>query len=51
MEVAVSEHFKFQNNQIAYRFVHRVGGLPWINGAITLQDGTTTVSPFVGLSV
>ena len=51
MEVAVSEHFKFQNNQIAYRFVHRVGGLPWINGAITLQDTTTTVSPFVGLGV
>jgi HK97 family phage major capsid protein len=51
MEVAVSEHFKFQNNQIAYRFVHRVGGLPWINGAITLSDTTTTVSPFVGLGV
>lgn len=51
MEIATSEHFKFQNNQVAYRFIHRVGGLPWINGAITLQDTTTTVSPFVGLSV
>jgi HK97 family phage major capsid protein len=51
LEIAVSEHFKFQNNQIAYRFVHRVGGLPWLNSYITLQDTSTTVSPFVYLKV
>lgn len=51
MEVAASEHYKFRNNQIAFRFVHKVGGRPWLNSAITLEDGTTTVSPFVALQV
>jgi HK97 family phage major capsid protein len=51
MEIAVSEHFKFQTNQIAYRFVHRVAGMPWLNSAITLADASTTVSPFVYLTV
>ena len=45
MEVAASEHFKFKNNMMAYRFVHRVGGMPWMNNALTLEDGSTTVSP------
>lgn len=51
LEIAVSEHFKFQTNQIAYRFVHRVGGMPWMNSYITLADASTTVSPFVFLKV
>jgi HK97 family phage major capsid protein len=51
MEVATSEHYKFATNQIAYRFVHRVGGMPWLNAAITLADASTTVSPFVALQV
>jgi HK97 family phage major capsid protein len=51
LEIAVSEHFKFQNNQIAYRFVHRVGGMPWINSSITLADASTTNSPFVYLTI
>jgi len=51
MEVAASEHFKFQNNMMAYRFVHSVGGMPWLNSYVTLEDGSTTVSPFVSLAV
>ena len=51
MEVATSEHFKFSTNQIAFRFVHRVGGMPWLNAPITLSDASTTVSPFVSLAI
>jgi HK97 family phage major capsid protein len=51
LEIAVSDQFKFQTNQIAYRFVHRVGGMPWLNSTITLADASTTVSPFVYLTV
>jgi HK97 family phage major capsid protein len=51
MEIAASEHFKFQNNQMAYRIVHRVAGMPWLPSSITLADASTTVSPFVYLTV
>lgn len=51
MEVAASTDFKFGSNKVAYRFIHRVGGMPWMNNAITLEDGTTTVSPFVSLAI
>jgi HK97 family phage major capsid protein len=51
MEVAASEHYKFINNQIVYRFVHHVAGKPWMNNAITLSDASTTVSPFVYLTI
>jgi HK97 family phage major capsid protein len=51
LEIAASEHFKFQNNMMSYRFVHRVGGMPWMNSYITLADASTTVSPFVYLTV
>ena len=40
-----AEYFKY--DQISWRMVHRVDGRPWLNTPITLQDGTTTVSPFV----
>lgn len=51
MELAASEHFKFGTNQIVYRFIHRVGGMPWMDSPITLSDASTTVSPFVMLNV
>jgi HK97 family phage major capsid protein len=51
MEIAVSEHYKFRNNVVCYRIIHRVAGMPWLNDAITLSDASTTVSPFVGLQV
>ena len=37
IEIAYSEHFKFQNNQGAWRFVARVDGQPWVRSAITLS--------------
>lgn len=51
MEVATSEHFKFQTNRVAFRLIHYVAGAPWPASALTLDDGSTTVSPFVVLGV
>ena len=40
-----AEYFKY--DQISWRMVHRVDGRPWLNTPFTLQDGTSTISPFV----
>jgi HK97 family phage major capsid protein len=50
LEVAASEHVNFLANQMTWRFVQRVDGRPWLENAITLQDASTTVSPFVVLN-
>jgi len=50
IEVAASEHALFLNNQMAWRFIKRVDGQPWLDSYITYQDGSTTVSPFVKLN-
>jgi HK97 family phage major capsid protein len=50
IEVAASEHVNFLRNQMTWRVVERVDGQPWLSGPVTLQDGSTTVSPFVVLN-
>lgn len=50
LEVAASEHALFLTNQMAWRFIKRVEGQPWMDNYVTYQDGATTVSPFVKLS-
>ena len=50
LEIAASEHVNFLKNQMTWRFVQRVDGQPWMDKKITLQDGTSTVSPFVGIN-
>ena len=50
LEVAASEHVNFLKNQMTWRVVERVDGQPWIEKAITLADGTSTVSPFVTIA-
>lgn len=50
LAIASSEHYKFLNDQMTWRFTHRVDGQPWIKAPITLADNTNTVSPFVYLS-
>jgi HK97 family phage major capsid protein len=50
VEVAASEHVNFLRNQMTWRVVERVDGQPWLEKAITLQDSTTQVSPFVALN-
>jgi HK97 family phage major capsid protein len=50
IEVAASEHVNFLKNQMTWRVVERVDGQPWLDKAITLQDSSTQVSPFVVLN-
>jgi HK97 family phage major capsid protein len=49
IEIAASEHVNFLTNQMTWRVVERVDGQPWLDKPITLQDGSTQVSPFVAL--
>jgi HK97 family phage major capsid protein len=49
IEVAASEHVNFLKNQMTWRVVERLDGQPWMDKPVTLQDGTTQVSPFVTL--
>jgi HK97 family phage major capsid protein len=51
MEIATSEHYLFRDGQVAFRLIHYVAGKPWPASALTLDDGSTTVSPFVVLAV
>ena len=48
--IASSEHFRFSNDQVAWRFTTRVGGQPWLKSTIVLNDGSTQISPFVYLT-
>jgi len=50
IEIAASEHVNFLKNQMTWRVVERVDGQPWLDKAITLQDTSSTVSPFVILN-
>lgn len=50
MSAMSSPHFKFQNDQTAYRIIERVDGRPWLNSAITPKNNGDTLSPFVGLT-
>ena len=42
-----SPHVKFVNDQTVFRGIQRLDGQPWLDSALTLSDGTTTVSPFI----
>jgi HK97 family phage major capsid protein len=50
IEIAASEHVHFLKNQMTWRIVERVDGQPWLDKPITLQDASSTVSPFVILN-
>ncbi len=50
LQIEVSPHVKFLNNQLVWRIVARLDGQPWLNNPVTLADGTSTVSPFVILN-
>lgn len=49
--MASSIHERFRRNQTTYRISERIDGQPWLSAPITLRDGTTQISPFVGLDV
>lgn len=51
VRVDASEHFLFQNNQVAYRIISRLDGRPWIQQALTPHNGSSaTLSPFVQIA-
>jgi HK97 family phage major capsid protein len=51
MSAMSSPHFKFQNDDTAYRIIQRVDGKPWLQSAITPRNGSTnTLSPYVQLA-
>ena len=49
MRAESSPHFKFQNDMTVYRVIERVDGRPWLQSAITPQNSTSTLSPYVTL--
>lgn len=50
IEIVASQHVNFIKNQMTWRVVERVDGQPWLDKQVTLQDGSSTVSPFVSLN-
>lgn len=50
MSAMSSPHFKFQNDMTAFRIIERVDGRPWLQSAITPQNGGPALSPFVQLA-
>ncbi len=50
MSLASSPHPEFRKNATLVRAIERLDAQPWIESALTLADGSTTVSPFVGLA-
>lgn len=51
MSAASSTDFRFSTDQTAYRIIQRVDGRPWLQSAITPQNGSTdTLSAFVELA-
>jgi HK97 family phage major capsid protein len=49
IQADTSPHYRFQNDQTTVRFIERVDGRPWIQSAITPNQGTNTLSPYVQL--
>jgi HK97 family phage major capsid protein len=49
MRAESSPHAKFSQDLTQYRIIERVDGRPWLLSAITPQNGTTTLSPYVTL--
>ena len=50
MRISFSPHYKFRNDQLAWRVTKRVDGQPMLDNAVTGEDGTATYSPFVTLA-
>ncbi|GAA2209326.1 hypothetical protein GCM10009850_047840 [Nonomuraea monospora] len=50
MSLETSPHYKFKNDQTAVRIIERVDGRPWLNSAITPQNGSNTLSAYVKIA-
>jgi HK97 family phage major capsid protein len=51
MQADTSAHYKFANDQTVFRVIERVDGRPWIQSAITPNQGSNTLSPFTKIAV
>lgn len=49
MQARQSEHNKFEFDKVSFRVIERVDGRPWIQSAITPENGGDTLSPIVKL--
>ena len=49
LRIDLSGHVYFESDQTAARLIERHDGQPLWSGSLTLEDGSTTVSPFVTL--
>lgn len=47
LEIAASDQYAFNTNQITFRIIQRVDGQPQLDAPFTQQDGSTQISPFV----
>lgn len=45
--IAISEHVKFTTNKTVFKIVANIDGQPWVKDPLKLEDGETTVSPYV----
>lgn len=50
MSASSSMDYRFGNDQTAFRIIQRVDGRPWLQSAITPQNGGASLSPFVQLA-
>lgn len=50
MTVDSSEHIAFNTDKTAFRVIQRNDGRPWLQSAITPQNNSATLSPFVQLA-
>lgn len=50
MSAMSSPHYRFGNDETAYRIIERCDGRPWLNNAITPKNNGPTLSPFVRLA-
>lgn len=50
MSARQSEDFKFNTDVTAFRVIERLDGRPWLRSAITPQNNSSTLSPFVTLT-
>jgi len=50
MQIAFSEHYKFQNDQLTWRVTKRVDGQPLVDSTVYGEDGSAEYSPFVALA-
>jgi HK97 family phage major capsid protein len=50
MAMDASPHYKFRNDQTAFRLIERCDGRLWVQSAITPENGPNTLSPVVKIA-